>query len=91
MPVTFAGGVSFDLTHTNALFVWMTCFAINKETASGSLDLAISAKLTSSTTYNLTFATQGTTQVQFAQYNRLFFDITIVQESQQNFFDIGTV
>lgn len=90
--IGFAGGRSFDLTHTNALFVWMTGFDINQEISSGgTLDLAIFAVLSSSVDYNLTFATRGTTCVYYAQYNRMFFDITLVQTTQENFFDIGTI
>lgn len=65
--ITFGGGVSFDLTHANGLFVWMKGFAINKQvTSGGTLDLAIYATLTSSTTYDLTFASKGTTLVYYA-------------------------
>lgn len=69
----------------------MTGFAVSKSTNTGTLDLAIWANLTTSTTYDVTFATKGTTWVYYAMYNRLFFDITLVQTTLENFFDIGTI
>lgn len=57
----------------------------------GDFALELSAKLTDSTSYDLTIATNGTTQVCEARYSRLFFDKTAQEKYQQYFFDVGSI
>jgi hypothetical protein len=64
---------------------------MTKNSGNGDFVLQIKAALTDSTHYNLTVATDGTTQVCFVQYSRLFFDKTQVETIQQYFFDVGTI